>query len=85
MFLLITIFCIFGLTQEKEEMWQGFICKPSFKSVLVFAYCHGNHFQDFLAHALSWVKCYNHGTFQRNSFTGLARMMVQTDRQAGSE
>ena len=35
----------------------------------------------FKAHVLSWVKTYCHAKFQRNSYTGLARMMVQTYRQ----
>ena len=35
---------------------------------------------DFLAHALSWIKTYDDAKFQRNSPTGLARMIVQTYR-----
>ena len=35
----------------------------------------------FLALVLSWIKTYHHAKFQRNPLTGLARMMVQTDRQ----
>ena len=38
-------------------------------------------FSKFLAHVLSWVKSYHHAKFNRNPCTGLARMMVQTDRQ----
>ena len=34
-----------------------------------------------LAHVLSWVKTYHHAKFQRNSSTGLAKIMVQTYRQ----
>ena len=49
--------------------------------VVAFSCYHGNHFAKFLAHVLSWVKTYHHADFQRNPPTGLARMMVQTDRQ----
>ena len=41
---------------------------------------HGNHFLDFVAHVLSWVKTYHHAKFQRNPSTGLARMKIQTYR-----
>ena len=46
---------------------------------------HGNHFAKFLAHVLSWVKTYHHAEFQRYPPTGLARMMVQTDRQTDGQ
>ena len=45
-----------------------------------FSCYHGNHFPEFLAHVLSWVKNYLHFKFQRNLPTSLFRMMViQTD------
>ena len=52
-------------------------------SFLAFSHYCGNHFPDFLAHALSWIKTYHHAKFQRNPPTGLARMMVQTYGQTG--
>ena len=69
---------------------------PSFRSLapmvflekipfLAFSHYHGNHFMKFLAHVLSWVKTYHHAEFQRNSPTGLARMMVQTYRQTDQQ
>ena len=48
---------------------------------LAFFHHRGNHFPDYLAHILSWVKTYHQAKFQRNPPTGLARMMVQTYRQ----
>ena len=46
---------------------------------LAFSHYHGNHFPDFLAHVLSWVKTYHHAKFHGNPPTGMARMMIQTD------
>ena len=51
---------------------------------LAFSHYHGNHFEKFLAHVLSWVKTYHHAEFQRNPPTGLA-MMVQTFRQTNRQ
>ena len=48
---------------------------------LAFSHYHGNQFAKLLANVLSWVKTYHHAEFQRNSPTGLARMMVQAYRQ----
>ena len=47
---------------------------------MAFSRYHGNHFVNFLAHVLSWVKTYHHAKFRRNPPTGLAGMKVQTYR-----
>ena len=58
-------------------------------SFLVFPCYHGNYFLYFLAHVLNWGQTYHHAKFERNSPTGLARMIIliyrQKDRQAGRQ
>ena len=96
MFMLIYIFSIFSLTQEKEKVWPGGTRIPTFRSVaprvflakipsLAFSLYYGNHFLEFLAHILSWVKTYHHAKFHRNLSIDFARMMIQIYIQTGRQ